>query len=937
MGAWEIFTYGGGATLLQLFNGLVALLGDNNFLVLLKITALIAVIWVIIEALFMAKPLSIKPFLIVILVFYILFLPRVNIIITDRIDPSNSGVVANVPIGLGFTASMASSTGDWMTRAFETVFTLPNDLNYSTNGLLFGSNMLRAASQFEITDSRLAGNISEFMQQCVFYDILTGFYTWGDIVDSTDLWNMLRTSANPGRSFQYLNAGNVKAIVTCPAGAALLNNDWANELTRAQAIYSNRMFPGDPLADVKFAAALPVSYAYMSNITVTAADSIRQNMMANAVKRSLTRFAARADASAAAQDLALAQAQAQRSASYSVLGELAGETLPLLRNLFEVLIYGMFPFFLILMFTPAAGKSLMFYLKSLFWLQLWAPLYALLNLVMTSYSANSGEAIATLPAGGQELTLATTTALGAVNADIAAIASYMAWMIPLISWGVVNAGMGMSMSMLASGLGSITQQAGSRAAADVSHGNINMGNMGMYNQNAFATDMAPTYAGSTGNLVDHRGTSHTITATGSDYENPLKHSLGANTTMTSAMKSGTQVQAAEMVAATRNEFTEFGSMVQASNQRMENFMSQVSSNTSSNHTWRSDEMASAQKEFSEAQRLQSQYGESRGYTANQSAALLGMASLTAKEPDLISAVSPISLQADLGLQGKSTAQISQDFKDAVQFVKDNNYSEQWREAESAVNSAATQVAQATNDSRAVGVNSAINEQSSHADRVQATFQESRQWQEAASRVNEEGFSFSADTSGALLDFMRSRHGENNVSDMLAAHNLGDTNATQLISNEAAEFAKSHGLQLAGVQNAPTASGVTSTDQRNRQEVDSRTNEITETSQDNSASIHEKASRSGLPTSGDIREEALNIMYEADQPFLEVGKQIDQNSASTTTMGDYIEDNSRNKAAPQNSTLLADSIGNGVTQVLPSQRQIEGIKESGKKLINDFFD
>ena len=201
MGSWDIYTYGGGDVLLQLFNGLVALLGDNNFLVLLKLTSLITVIWVIIEALFMKRPLSVQPFLVVILVFYILFIPRVNVIITDRIDPSNSGVVANVPIGLGFTASMASTTGDWMSRAFETVFTLPNELQYSTNGLLFGSNLLRAASQFEITDSRLASNVSEFMQQCVFYDILTGFYTWGDIVNEPDLWTMLQTTANPARSF----------------------------------------------------------------------------------------------------------------------------------------------------------------------------------------------------------------------------------------------------------------------------------------------------------------------------------------------------------------------------------------------------------------------------------------------------------------------------------------------------------------------------------------------------------------------------------------------------------------------------------------------------------------------------------------------------------------------------------------------------------------
>lgn len=109
-------------------------------------------------------------------------------------------------------------------------------LQYSSNGLLFGSSLIRASSQFEITDSRLADNVSEFMQQCVFYDILTGFYTWGDIVDSPDLWNMLQSTANPARSFQYQDTSGSKSIVTCPASAALLNTDWSSEIIRAQAI-----------------------------------------------------------------------------------------------------------------------------------------------------------------------------------------------------------------------------------------------------------------------------------------------------------------------------------------------------------------------------------------------------------------------------------------------------------------------------------------------------------------------------------------------------------------------------------------------------------------------------------------------------------------------------------------------------------------------------
>lgn len=579
----------------------------------------------------------------------------------------------------------------------------------------------------------------------------------------------------------------------------------------------------------------------------------------------------------------------------------------------------------------------MFYLKSLFWLQLWAPLYALLNLIMTSYSANSGVAVATLPAGGQELTLATTTALGAVNADIAAIASYMAWMIPLISWGVVNAGMGMSMSMLASSLGAITQQAGSRAAADVSHGNIGMGNMGMYNQNAFSTDMAPTYAGGVGTMKDYLGTTHSMTPTGGHYENPLKHSLGASTTITSAVKSATQVQADQMMAATRNEIAEHGSMIQASNQRIDNFMSQASSSVSTNNAWRSDEMATAQKEYSEAQRLQTQFGESHGYNTNQAAGLLGLASLAAKEPELISAVSPISLRGQLNLEGKSTAQISQDFKDAVQFAKDNNYAEQWREAESAVNSAAAQVAQATNDSSATGVTSALNEQTSHTERVQASLQESQRWQEAARRVNEEGFTFSADTSGALLKFMHSRHGESYVSEMLASHNQGDVRATRFIAGEAAEFAKSNGLELAGVKDAPSSVNVTATAQHHKNEIDGQADEIITTVQSNSASVHNKVIHTDIPTEAELNSEALSRIVESDQQFLETGKRIDHGNAGTSSTGQEIKEKAQYKTEPDNSSLFVDSIKGGAERIMPSERQLEGIKDRGKKLINDFFD
>ena len=884
MGSWDIYTYGGGDVLLQLFNGLVALLGDNNFLVLLKLTSLITVLWVIIEALFMKRPLSVQPFLVVILVFYILFIPRVNVIITDRIDPSNSGVVANVPIGLGFTASMASTTGDWMSRAFETVFTLPNELQYGTNGLLFGSNLLRASSQFEITDSRLAGNVSEFMQQCVFYDILTGFYTWGDIVNEPDLWTMLQTTANPARSFQYQNTSGNKSIITCPTGAALLNTDWGNEMTQAQAIYGGRMFPGDPLAQAKFMAALPVSYAYMSNISTTAANSIRQNMMANAVKRSLTRFAARADAGAAAQDLALAQAEAQRRTSYSVLGELAGETLPLLRNVFEVLIYGMFPFFLILMFTPAAGKALMFYLKSLFWLQLWAPLYALLNLIMVSYSANTGTAVATLATGGQELTLATTTALGAVNADIASIASYMAWMIPLISWGVVNAGAGMSMSMLASGLGAITQQAGARAAADVSQGNVSMGNMGMYNQSAFKNDFAPSYAGGVGTTVDGQGTTHTMMPSGGEALGFQKSDLGFGTQITNAMRSSISTQLSQSQESAWQNAASYSQSLASNHGDTERFIGQTSTGTGVSQEFRMQDGTSVQQEFGELSSIANNFASKHGVSNDQAVAMLGTAGVGGKIP-------LTEIGADIKASFRNQDSLQNAWSEAQQINDSTNFSERYQNVSSAVQAEAAKVSSEHSDSFAGEISSNLTKQSQYKDDTQASFREVDQWQTAQTRVDDQGFTFQGDVAMAARKFMIEEEGRSTaeVDNIIHRHNMGDTSATETLSDSVSHYAEVHGKELAGVATAPSANTVSSANDTRSQEIVDQQSQIAESATANSRATQQAARSAGVPDERGINDNVTILMDESGLEADATSKKIDTGRASLSEDSQQLEE------------------------------------------------
>jgi conjugal transfer mating pair stabilization protein TraG len=72
----------------------------------------------------------------------LLLVPKVTVTIVDRTGNEPPRAVANVPIGLGAFAHAMSKVGDWLTGAFETVFSLPDDVRFRKNGTLFGHRVL---------------------------------------------------------------------------------------------------------------------------------------------------------------------------------------------------------------------------------------------------------------------------------------------------------------------------------------------------------------------------------------------------------------------------------------------------------------------------------------------------------------------------------------------------------------------------------------------------------------------------------------------------------------------------------------------------------------------------------------------------------------------------------------------------------------------------
>lgn len=541
---FEIISYGGGDFLRLIFNGIAQIFGNNDYLVAIKSTVLLGFIGILLAAAFQKGKVDTQWILGVILINMTLIVPKTNIIITDNVIPANSAVVENVPIGISATATLFNRFGDWLTRSFETVFSLPNQIKYTNNGLLFAQTLVEESTNFEFTDPRLSSNLSDFWKNCVFYDILLNRYSWSDVIKSDNLVDFFSKRTSQNRAFTYENSKRERVITVCQDG---FNNSLIADIKEEEKSISNinggrllgKLTDRGSVESInraisKFESAMPVAYQYLTNLTLSQSNIITQNVMANSFKRGLVQFATDIDSAAAAEDFSLAKAEAERRTTFSVMGKLAKKMLPILHNIFESLIYAIFPIVMVLAMLPNAINVLLKYAQALLWINLWPPLYAILHFGVT-YHSQKAATMAMVHSGlgfATGLSIMTNTELGNVLSDYAAITGYLSLSIPMISWLVIMSS-GSMMASLAGRLMDGYERPVSGAASEATSGNISLGQYNYQNQSAFQSNIAPQTREGTMSYQGASGINNTTTEYGNYYSipsssSPLSLNLSSN-------------------------------------------------------------------------------------------------------------------------------------------------------------------------------------------------------------------------------------------------------------------------------------------------------------------------------------------------------------------------------------------------------------------------
>jgi conjugal transfer mating pair stabilization protein TraG len=481
---YDIYTFGNGEILEGVFQAIAMALNGHTgtlFEPLKRMGMLLGVFWAAVYALYGDQARVFTHWIVPsAVIMNLLFVPEATVWIHDPVTKYDQKV-EHIPYGLAAFAGYISKIGFAVTGEIERIFSLPDDLRYQKSGTLFASNLIQQAKTFHITHADLADNMRGFVGQCVIYDAMLGRkYTIEDLRHSDDLWALVSEHASPVRSFMWREPKAEEEaerappeIITCQEGVTRFNRLWGGELNRAATLYGKKIFGNNALipAGPELLKYLPLAYSQLGDIAKGATDILRQQMMMYALVDGVE---SASTAVGNAPNFAARRAYLQQRATYETLGHMAGETLPTMKAVLEAIAYGCFIFVIPLALLPFGYRFLLSWAQVLLWLQMWAPLYSILNFIMTL--AARSKTLAHLSISNEVgVTLATNVGIANVNADMAAMAGYLAMSIPFLCIALVK-GVG-SFVGLASHLGGVSQSAAGTAASEVTSGNLSYGNI----------------------------------------------------------------------------------------------------------------------------------------------------------------------------------------------------------------------------------------------------------------------------------------------------------------------------------------------------------------------------------------------------------------------------------------------------------------------------
>jgi conjugal transfer mating pair stabilization protein TraG len=458
-----VYSYGGGEALVVIFNAIAMLFSNGVSKSIITLMTTVALTWAgvvsAIQGHFKPQVHWVIRYTIVI---GLLITPQSSIWVRDIIN-MKAKKIDNIPIGLALPAGIISGVGYAITTAFESVFNTVDYLPYHKYGTVFGAQMMSEARNFKIQDPVFRENMESFIDNCVMHDVMIGRkYSIKDLRNSSSVWQLISDNSSNIKMFNYRNGTSGRNLVTCREGVKSLAAQWnAEYLAVEKRLPIIKHFVEQKSGvDSLFSSNIEAVMSFYGSKQTAAQDVLRQLLMINAI-------------SDLPQSYGAIRATQQQKQSWILAGELAKQNLPIMHSVFEALIYAAFPLIFGLMFLPGGFKLAGTYFGMMMWIQVWPPLFAVLNLIVNSFNKSVVKDIIV-----DGLTMENVVSISNSGSLAAAAAGGLGMFIPVISYMIIKGGVSQFVH-IAGQLSAASQTATSAVSNEVTSGNRSFDNVSL--------------------------------------------------------------------------------------------------------------------------------------------------------------------------------------------------------------------------------------------------------------------------------------------------------------------------------------------------------------------------------------------------------------------------------------------------------------------------
>ena len=476
---YDYFAFWNGATMVAFFNFVAAIMGGSDFLGLMKAIGVTGLLVASGGALLQIRGEEVGKYLAALALFQAtLIVPTCTVNVWD-VRAGTAVPVANVPIGVGLFASELSHLGKWLTDRYETTFGPVDEVaRFTRFGLAGPQRVIEAASRAVAHTPALRNGLDELVDKCVVPELVDVPSKSNELASSTSVWSTVMTAGwlNDARSVMLQGLQSAPdGVYGCQTAANLLTSEYNVEraaLLRKLGAQSASFAIGGPTpVDTRMANALEAADTLLIGTARSADAILRDAVLTDSLRKGS------AAGTVVARSVALANVSSE--INYRTMAIIAENALPKLRTGIEAMTLAIFPALVLIVIVTGhrAGLVIKSYVYMLAWIQLWPPLYAVVNHLSTASDGTQFSQAVNALGGTTPQAMALVAELGASSQSTAGM---FALAIPMIALALVKGGeqafSSMTASIMAPAQGAAQKSGGDLAAGNISSGNTSWGN-----------------------------------------------------------------------------------------------------------------------------------------------------------------------------------------------------------------------------------------------------------------------------------------------------------------------------------------------------------------------------------------------------------------------------------------------------------------------------